>query len=474
MKNKYVLLSLIYFLFLLPSNIEAQIWSSETVYSPTTSSTSILNNAATRIGYHLNNWSTYYMQYNDSSYFCSFHDVSLMSTLSPTYKIPMPQDILITYFGRARGYQGFVGSYKDTGMYGRTLGYNSTSYDNLIQIFRLSAVDCLQRFAARVTPLGDNWGNTKMLAVAEKARASNFPNQSFLVELYTDNPPYGPYFYAPLYYDHEVGEQEVADDVIIVDKYAVFATRDSRHNHAYVNLRIADTHHVLLGTDIDNQWQFHLLPHENVKGQIRLCYLEKDFFVMAYIVYDRARESHYLRVNKIVLSDFLSGNNTIETHERPLERGNYTLVDIIYDPVVQTMVILLNVDNRSELYQFNPFFSVGSLAFKLDYPHGNLYSLDTIRENAFTSPISMYVAAGGDRFFCQDISYGFAPTSSCLYFRLVDFPEINRPGIIRIYDPIECFTDNKAYVPYEKKAKYFEGLKSCVLQQNKNDIEDLK
>lgn len=474
MKNKYVLLSLIYFLFLLPSNIEAQIWSSETVYSPTTSSTSILNNAATRIGYHLNNWSTYYMQYNDSSYFCSFHDVSLMSTLSPTYKIPMPQDILITYFGRARGYQGFVGSYKDTGMYGRTLGYNSTSYDNLIQIFRLSAVDCLQRFAARVTPLGDNWGNTKMLAVAEKARASNFPNQSFLVELYTDNPPYGPYFYAPLYYDHEVGEQEVADDIIIVDNYAIFATRDSRHNHAYVNLRIADTHNVLLSSDIDYQWQFQLRPYESVKSQIRLCPLEKDVFIMAYIVHDSERESLYLRVHKIILLDFLSGNNTIETHERLLGGRNYSLEDIIYDPVVKTMVILLNANERSELYQINPYFPAGPSAFRLDYPYGNLYSLDTIRENAFTSPISMYVAAGGDRFFCQDISYGFAPTISCLNFEEIEFPKRISPEITRIYDPIECFTDNKAYVPYEKKAKYFEGLKSCVLQQNKNDIEDLK
>lgn len=473
MKNKYVLLSLIYFLFLLPSNIEAQIWSAETVYFPASSSISTLKNSATRFGYHANDRSTYYMRYDDTSYFCSGLNVAMWISTPTSYKIPMPQNFVITSFEKFRNCQGFVGSYQGVGMYGRALSYNFTLYPNEIQVFKLPTVNILHRIAAGVSSSGYGLGLTKVLATADKTEPSRSSRISNILEFYAEGTANGPYLFAPLAYDPVTGEQEIADDVIMQDGYAIFATRDSRHNHAYVNLRIADTHNVLLSTEIDSQWRFLLQPNENVLGEIRLRPLDKDFFVMAYVVHDIVSDAFFLNIHKIILSDFLLGNNTIETHVIKLERSVSTLVDIIYEPVVKTMVVLLNGEDRSVLYHVDPYFSTGTFAYKLDYSNGNLYSLDTIRDDVYTSPIAMYVAAGGGRFFSQDISNGVVPIASCLTYTKIETPEMTPPSFVEVADPIDCFTNNKSFVLLGEKAILFDGIKPCFLPQNESDIDDI-
>lgn len=467
MKNKIKILVIAFFCIIAPNVTKAQVWSAETLYSPPSSSTSTLINGASRFGYHLGDWSTFYMRYNDSSYFCSVLNVAMWISVPNAYKIPLPQDFVIKDFKRFRYYQGFIGSYQGVGMLGRAMIYNSPTNNNQIRFFQFPAISCFNRVAIGIVSGVNIPTETQAFAIGERLNPG-YPSQSFILEFYAENSPMF-YRYAPLAYDMISGEQEIADDVILLGEKVVYATRDTRQGHAAVNLRIADTHNVLLNGDIDSQWPIYLPPYEVLIGNIRLLALNEKDFVLAYIVYNTENYKYFLCVNKIYLPEFLAQNNAIVTHEIPIDPLCLSLIDLVYEPVVNTMVALLNGNKRSVFYHVDPFATSTTPVCRLDYPNGELYSIDTLRDS-YTSPIAMYVAMGDDKIFCQNISSGINVVASCLKYNMIDVPLVPSPGYRKTEDPIDRFLDNREYVPIDEDAHFFDGIKTCFISQDNKSI----
>ncbi len=258
---------------------------------------------------------------------------------------------------------------------------------------------------------------------------------------------------------------EIVDDVIIVEDYVVFATRDYRPTSLPVNLRISDTNDVLGNSDIDNQWRFYLYDYESIASEVRLLLLNKYEFVLAYIVYNSKYDNYHLCTHKINLSDFLQGVNTIISHEVEIDKRCSNLVDLIYEPDVQTMVILLNGEKVSELYHADPFLTTTSTIYKLDHRGKSLYSIDTIG-NYYLLNSDMYVAIGDSTLFYQDISNGSVIEESCLTITPVRYILQDQPEIEFVNDPLERYQDFRNYDPYSKVATYFYGTRTCRILDN--------
>lgn len=461
MKKTFNLLILCAFMVFPLSNATAQLWSTETIFSP---STSTLIGNASRIGFHYNNWTTYYMRYNDTSYLCSILNDVLGISTPASVKIPMEQDFVITDFQKFRFYQGFIGSYQGVGMYGRIFDYDLTISDNAYYFFEMPAVDCINRIALIKAPSNSPY-QTKAFAIGKKSGAYYLP-QSVILEFYAEGAgTFWPYNYFPMSYNPATGEQEIADDVITLDNHVIFATRDNRNLHPPVNLRISDTN--LTTSDINVQWQFLLPPYETVYGEIRLQPLPNRQFVLTYVKYDFMEDGYFLHIDKIILPDLLIGNTTIISHDIPINKSCSEMVDVTYEPDVNVMMILLNGDNRSEIYHIDPFSNTTSLAYKLDYPHGNFWSIDTIG-SYYMYNVDRYVAIGNDRIISQDISNGIEIENSC--HAIIRIPSLlkNSPTVRRARDPIDHYSDNKIYFLREKPGRLFDGVQNCII----NNVED--
>lgn len=455
MKKAFILVICLLFVAL-GNNAQSQMWSSITSFSP---SNSTLISGASRFGHHNINWSTYYMRYNDSSYFCSILYPNTVPTMMMSNKILMPQDFVVTDMKKFYYYQGFIGSYQGVGMFGRAVSYYYTA-GNSIFIFKLPAVDVLTRIATHAVIFEeDKLVKAKAFATGEKAIGQN-AIQSYLLEFIADGVgETGPYLYAPLYYNSVTREKETADDVIIIDNKVIFATRDTRTTHAPVNLRISDTTSALTHSEIGTQWQLWLPASQKVISELRLLYLDHDdYFVLAYIVFDQNSNAYYLCTNRIKLSDLLSLNNTIVSHKIKIGSECINLVDAIYETNANTMVILLNGNNMSELYHIDPYSSSSSTTIVLDYPDGNLYSIDTVGDH---ENIDMYVAMGDSTFFSQDISNGIAIDYSCLDIKKKEMPLQQPPIVNKIKDLITGYSAEKDITHLIRPSVYFFGTRIC-------------
>lgn len=449
---------------IMPCNIIAQVFSSKSSLSLPSST---LINDASCIGYHINNWTTFYMRDNDSSYLCNSINDALWAPLSTPFKVPLSQDIIIKDFKRFSSYHGFIGSYQNVGMYGKTMG--SLNVYNNLQLFTLSAVDRLDRIAtirasAAVPPF-----QIKAYAIGSKL-FSKADYQNFILEFYAIGVgALFPYYYAPLAYDPITSEQEIADDVITSDHYVVFATRDTRRGHAPINLRISDTTSALCNNEIDFQWQYMLPSNERLISKVRLLPLEKDFFIMAYTILNINNGISYLCYHRIKLIDLLAGNNTIVSHEVQINSDCGDLIDLIYEPDVNTMVLLLNGNNQSKLYHADPNSVINDDVYKLDYPNGNLYSIDTLgtylNQNA-----DMYVAMGGKKVFCQDISNGYVINLSCLEISKVKSWLRIPPSFEIFHDPIGCSHDSKYVINIEGDSSPLDCWRECFeIEEDKSN-----
>ena len=436
----------------------AQILSSETIFSPSSSS---LISGASCIGFHVNNWTTFYMRYSDSAYLCGADNGVIWSSYSFAFKMTLPQNFVITDFKKLLSNQGCIGSYGGCGMHSIIHGYGGWyPTNNLIKIFKLPAVSELQRIAT-IYANTDYGHQVKAYATAVGPSLSKAPPQSYILEFYADGVGYlAPYRYAPLAYDHATGEQEVADDVIMIDDYVIFATRDTRAGHAPVNLRISDTVNALILSDLKTQRQFSLPSYETVCSKIRLQYLENDLFMMAYTIYNTNTQKYFLCLHRINLADFLSGINTMVSYEIPINTDFCNLMDVTYEPDVNTMVLLLNNAQRSELYHIDPFSTASNTVCKLSYDNGKFTSLDTLGYQLNTNA-DMYVAIGDSLIFRQDISTGAALGPSCLPMTKVMYSLRESPTIALYKDPFISFTDDKSFDLPLLPSIFFEGTTIC-------------
>ena len=463
MKNTIITLIVSCLLIGLQYDAKAQtnFWSSEATYSPHNTT---LFGANSRFGYHDNNKSTYFMRYNDSSYFCSTI-YSTVTTTPTSCKVWVPGSLIINYFKKFHYYQGYIGSYDGVGMYGFTPCYNSTIL-NSFDIYKLTAVDQLNRIAViKSSDVSIIPFQLKAFAVGDKVLSKGL-KQSFLLEFYAQGEGlFVPYHYAPLFVDYNTGNQEIADDVIVVGKRVVFATRDTRNRHAPVNLRISDTNNVLSNTNIDIQWQLWLPSNQELRSELRLRHLKDDDFVLAYIIYDTQVEKYYLCTNRINLNDFIVLNNTIVSHKILLGTDCTNLVDIVYVPDVNTLVLLLNGNDKSEFYHTTPYSNTSTSTTQLYYPNGNLYSIDTIGDYPYLYH-NIYVAMGDNRFFSQNVSYGTAIFKSCLSITELDMLLQTHPSIDKIKDPLARYSDMKQLYRHETDGVYFFGQTSCTIFDN--------
>ena len=444
------------------SDAQSNFWSSKATYSPHNTT---LMGANSRFGYHDNNWSTYFMRYNDTTFFCSTNYSTVMTT--PTScKVPMPNTLIINDFKVFYGYQGFIGSFQGVGMFGLAYTYNSMN-TNYFDFIKLPAVDQLNRIAVILKPYSSGHpAQLKAFAIGDKV-LSKGPKQSYLLEFYAQGNGFmDPYSYAPLAFDHITEKQEIADDVIIVGERVVFATRDTRSRHAPVNLRITDTNNFLSNPNIDIQWQIWLPSNQKICSELRLLHLHHDYFILAYIIYDTQVGKYYLCTNKIKLNDFLCLNNTIVSHKILIGGDCTNLVDIVYEPDVNTLVLLLNGNDQSELYHTDPYSTTSTYTTKLYYPDGNLYSIDTIGDYPYLYH-NIYVAMGDNRFFSQNVSYGTSIFESCLNITKLEMLMQKPPVIEKIEDPVARYTDSKEINNYEKEGLYYFGQTSCAIFDNK-------
>lgn len=464
MKNFIKILIFSCLAFTLQDSIRAQ--SSLVTFSP---SSSTLISGASRCGYNYGNWASYYMRYNDSSYYCIMHYPVIALPSPNSTKIQIPQDFVITDFKELWYRSAFIGSYQGVGMYGWAGYYNYAPQPiNFFQLIKLPAVDQLTRTAYYMVSNGE-YDFNKACSIGDRRVSFGVSRQSYILDYFVDvGSQMGPYYYAPLAYDPSTGEQEIADDVIIIDNYVVVATRDSRSDHAPVNLRISDTSELLSANpEIDFQWQFLLPSYENVVSEIRMIPIKKDIFVLAYTIFDDIRSDYFLCTHLISLYDFLSGYNTIVSHEISSVKQCPNLIEMVYEPDVNTMIILLNGNEKSELYHVDPITATSTIASKLDYPNGLLHSLDVIQQY-FSSNADKYMAMGDSVLFFQDISNGINIDYSCLQISPVKYFLVDPPSIDLFLDPLERYSDQKTYAQISKNPIYFEGVKTCDITENKN------
>lgn len=460
MKNLFKILIVIYLIASAPSGAKGQ--SSLMTYNP---SSSTLIGSASRIGYHLIDYFTFYMRYNDSSYFCSELDAALWIPNPTAFKATLPQNFIITDFIKFRAQYGVIGSYEGVGMYAWT-GINIQSnplYDHLY-IFKMPTVDRLKRVTSIWEIQNSIPSSIKTFSIGEKSGSSDGPARTHFMEFYAGGlNEFVPYYYAPMPQDSvHTGEAEIADDVITLSHYVVLATRDYRSGHAQINLRISDTANVLLNTDIDYQHQLWIHLNEKVVSELRLTPLKPDIFVLTYVKHNPLDNVYLLCTNKIILSDLLGGNNTIVSHEIKLDPNCIDLVDVIYMPGVNKMVLLLNGNGESELYHVDPFSNTNSFTSKLVYSDGCFYSLDTIGNYYQTMP-NCYTAIGGNVIFCQEISNNSNIIDESCLDRESDFFLLrDPPNIEKLKDPLKRYTAERNYIPLYFQDSSFAGNRTCI------------
>lgn len=424
-------------------------------------STSTLIGSASRIGYDDNYWSTYFMRYNDSSYFCSHYNYGYWAPWAPSVtstKIALPQSFVITDFKKFLSDPGYIGSYQGVGMYGYSLDYNLSS-GNYLRIITLPAVDQLNRTAV-AHPSGNNAvAGMKFFSIGEKENDPYSIPQSYILEYYLWGN--STYLYAPLASNPTLNEQEIADDVITLGNYVIYATRDTREKHELVNLRISDTNNVLsTNTFIDYQRQFLLPPHENPYGKLRLLPLDEGMFVLAYTIFNDKDGEYYLCVHLIKHSNLPLGVFVIASHEIKINKECSDLTDMIFEPRVQTMVVLLNGEGKSAFYHFDPYATTNTSVFILDYNDGNFYSIDTAGGDYSPNEV-LYIAMGDRTILLQNIINGPALDMSCLEVDRVESILKENPIIKLFEDPLPRYTDDQVYDERYSDAPLFYGTRTC-------------
>lgn len=457
MKKIFKILIIIYLIASVP--IDARGQSSLATYNP---SSSTLINSASRIGFHIIDYFTFFMRYNDSSYFCSEHNLNLWHPIPIAFKINITPDFIITDFTKFKAHLGFIGSYQGVGMYGWTGVNNQPNVPpySFLYLFKMPTVDRLKR----VTSI---WGNQnsipssiKTFSIGEKSGSSD----THFMEFYAGGlNEFVPYYYAPMPCDSvNPSKTEIADDVITLSHYVVLATRDFRSGHARINLRISDTANVLLNTDIDNQLQLWIPINEKVVSELRLTPLKPDVFVLSYVKHNPLINVYYLCINKIIITDLLGGYNTIVSHEIKLNPQCIDLVDVIYMPGVHKMVLLLNGNGESELYHVDPFSNTNSFTSKLVYSDGCFYSLDTIGNYYQTMP-NCYTAIGGNVIFCQEISNNSnIIDETCLDIESEFYLLQDPPTLGKLKDPLKRCTAERDYIPLFFQDPSFAGNRTCI------------
>lgn len=428
--------------------------SALSTFSP--SSSTLIGNAS-RIGYHYNNRTSYYMRYNDASYICCALSDALVISSPSSVKIPMPQDFIISDFKKFRAVQGFIGSYQGVGMFGHINEIDILSPSLFIQAFKLPAVDRLSRIAICLPPT-----KTKAFAIGEKEIPSAGINQSYLLEFYAEGAgSNAPYKYIPLVCIPESETQEIADDVITLGENIVFATRYIATKQKTIILRVSDTSAALSSIDIKIRRELLLQSYEILSSKLRMIPLDNVNFILTFIIFDERSNAYRLRVLKINLPDFLSGVNSIVSHEIRISKGCSELADMIYEPDVQTMVILLNGEG-SEFYYVNPYSVTNDNIYELEYPDHNFYSIDSIGNYTGLNRNGFY-AMGRNEIFWQIFSNIFVFGGSCLpktqpAFILCDSPQLNSS-----LNRLSLYVDNRVYVPFNKTSDLFYGLRTCSI-----------
>ena len=457
--RKYYRLFVISILIAIATNdAEAQVLSVMGEFSP---STSTLIGSASRIGFDNGPWSTYYMRYNDSSYFCDHHAYGYWAVWAPAVastKVTLPQDFVITDFKKFLNVPGYIGSCDGIGMYGYSLGYNLYNY-NYFLIAKLPVLSQLNRIA-EAHPSGSNAEmGMKFFSVGEKIESSYSTPRSYLLEFYYMGT--NAYLYAPLAYNPQSNEFETADDVITISQHVVFATRDTRSGYAPVNLRISDTNNVLsYSSTIGYQWRFMLPNYEIPLSDLRLLNLDDKEFVMAYTMLNTNNNNYYLCVHRINLPAFLANNNSIISHEIKISRTCSNLIDMIYKPNAQTMVVLLDGEDGSMLFHLDPYSSTNDIAVDLKYSSGHFYSIDTLGANGYLDD-TLYIAMGGNVIFTQNISNGINIEASCLDMGKVKMLLREPPIIKKEKDPLDFFSDNQAHYTSTPLDVIFYGTRTC-------------
>ena len=171
---------------------------------------------------------------------------------------------------------------------------------------------------------------------------------------------------------------------------------------------------------------------------------------------------YYLCYHRVCMNELLAGINTVVSHEIPIEKG-VDLTDVIYEPDVKVMVMLMNDEKHSELYHVDPFSNTTDYMYRIDYANGNLSTIDTIGDGFLSPNADCYIAMGGGDFFYQDISGGYVISQSCMpidqRWAILKTP----PVIVPFLDRVNRYTDNKIINSISRDVRDTNATRTCMI-----------
>ncbi len=112
--------------------------------------------------------------------------------------------------------------------------------------------------------------------------------------------------------------------------------------------------------------------------------------------------------------------------------------------------------------QVDPFINTSGNTYRVDYPSGNLYTIDTIGDGFSTPNADCYIAMGGGELFYQDISGGYVISRSCMPIIKRKILLKDSPAIRQLFDEVNRYSDLKSYISIPRYARMEYGLRTCM------------
>lgn len=441
----------------------AQIISYQANYSSFFPST---NEEATRVLYHQSDLSLVYIDSVNHPYLCFNHTTAPFTPLSPLFNYTtssLPVPIQITDLKKKSVFEFSGGSYHNSitplGFYGQIQYSAITLQPTSIRTYKLNEFNNLKKICPVPRFVNDSLLDLRLFTIGETHNTWGSVDKNHLLELHIFGHGISestPYPYATF------NAQETADDITSTSNWLAVSTRDTRADHAPINLRVSNLTQVLGNTEIDYQWQFFLSNQERPVGKVLLARLQDDDIEMCYIKHNAIENSYLLCLHRIRIPDLAIGNGVLGTQEFKVN-PNEVLEDVMYISETETLVVLTNRENQySIFYHTLPFVPSPYLAIRLESAVGDkYYSLSKVDNHLWPAGFCLYQAWGGSQFFMQEVGPSGSAAASCLSLfksdAIIKAPEKTQKN----WEPLERNTGTRRWIPCNFGNDFRQGLLDC-------------
>ena len=443
----------------------AQIISYQANYSSFFPST---NEEATRVLYHQSDLSLVYIDSVNHPYLCFNHTSAPFTSLAPLFyysTMNLPFQIKVNDMKKKLAFEFLCGNftsiydYNNYGYYARVSYQIGVGIPNALHLFQLDDIKNLKKAEPVITLYNDSITESRLFAIGETHNTWGSVDKNHLLELHIFGHGISestPYPYATF------NTQETADDITSTSNWLAVSTRDTRADHAPINLRVSNLTQVLGNTEIDYQWQFFLSKDEKIVGKALLEHLQDDELEMCYIKYNAIENRYLLCLHRIRIPDLAIGNGVLGTQEFKVNPDE-VLEDIMYISETETLVVLTNRENQySIFYHTLPFVPSPYLAIRLESAVGDkYYSLSKVDNHLWPAGFCLYQAWGGSQFFMQEVGPSGSAAASCLSLfksdAIIKAPKKTQKN----WEPLERNTGTRRWIPCNFGNDFRQGLLDC-------------